>query len=50
LYRRCPPSVLAGLSLPLLSQRRNVLVETPKAFAAALIGIGWFILDMTSHG
>jgi hypothetical protein len=43
------PSVLAGLNSPLFSQKRNMLVETPNPFAAALMGMGWFILDMTSH-
>jgi hypothetical protein len=37
------------LSLPLLSERRDGLAQISKVFAAALIGMGWFILDMTNH-
>jgi hypothetical protein len=45
------PAVRSGrLSLPFLSKRYDVLVETPKTFPSALIGIIWFISDMTSHG
>jgi hypothetical protein len=44
-----PAVRLVGLSSPLLSQKRSVLAETPKAFAAELMGMGWSILDMTSR-